>query len=559
VTDDAARQGADSADSADTTVRDRYDAVVVGGGHNALVAAAYLARAGLSVCVLERADHVGGAAVSGRVFTGVDARISRYSYLVSLLPDRIVDDLGLRVTLASRPVASFTPVRRGDADLGLLVERAPGPATAESFRALTGSDAEYAAWQGFYDDAEWLAQAVAPTLLEPLVSTDEMRGRIGADRWERFVARPIGETIETSFRDDTVRGVVLTDALIGTFASAHEPDLRQNRCFLYHLVGNGTGEWRVPVGGMGALTTELERVARDAGAQLVTGADVVSVTADGTDAEVVFGWRGAEQVVAGSYVLAGVAPAVLDHLRGRPAAAPEGAQVKINMVLDRLPRLRSGHDPAVAFAGTLHVDEGYEALEQAYAAAASGALPDPLPGEVYCHTLTDPSILSPELAARGVHTLTLFGLHAPARLFAGSNDELRNDALRNDALRNDALRNEAVRRHLAGIDVYLDEPIADCLARDAEGRPCIEAVTPLDLEASLGMPGGHIFHADLSWPWATDDADDEPGAWGVETDVANLFVCGAGARRGGGVSGIGGHNAAMAVLARVTQPARPRA
>jgi phytoene dehydrogenase-like protein len=538
-----------------TTVRDRYDVVVVGGGHNALVAAAYLARADLSVCVLERADHVGGAAVSGRVFTGVDARLSRYSYLVSLLPDRIVDDLGLRVTLASRPVASFTPVRRGGADLGLLVERSPGPVTAESFRALTGSDAEYAAWQGFYDDTARLAQAVAPTLLEPLAPTDEMRRRIGADRWERFVARPIGETIEASFRDDTVRGVVLTDALIGTFASAHEADLRQNRCFLYHLVGNGTGEWRVPVGGMGAVTAELERVARDAGAHLVTGADVVSVTADGTDAEVVFGWRGAEQVVAGSYVLAGVAPAVLDRLRGRPATAPEGAQVKINMVLDRLPRLRSGHDPAVAFAGTLHVDEGYEALETAHAAAASGTLPDPLPGEVYCHTLTDPSILSPELATRGVHTLTLFGLHAPARLFAADDDSLRDDALRNDALRNHALRDEAVRRHLAGIDAYLDEPIADCLARDAEGRPCIEAVTPIDLEASLGMPGGHIFHADLSWPWATDDAtDDEPGAWGVETDVANLFVCGAGARRGGGVSGIGGHNAAMAVLARVTQP-----
>ena len=121
--------------------------MVVGGGHNALVAAAYLGRAGLSVCVLERAGHVGGAAVSGRVFPGVDARLSRYSYLVSLLPDRIVADLGLDVTLASRPVASFTPVRRGGADLGLLVEREPGPATAESFRALTGSDDEYAAWQ----------------------------------------------------------------------------------------------------------------------------------------------------------------------------------------------------------------------------------------------------------------------------------------------------------------------------------------------------------------------------------------------------------------------------
>ena len=534
----------------DAVVRARYDVVVVGGGHNALVAAAYLGRAGLSVCVLERADHVGGAAVSGRVFSGVDARLSRYSYLVSLLPDRIVSDLGLRVALASRPVASFTPVRRGTADLGLLVERDPGQATADSFRALTGSDEEFAAWRAFYDDAGRLASAVAPTLLEPLRTAAEMRSRVGGAVWDRFVDRPLGETIEDRFRDDTVRGVALTDALIGTFASAHDATLRQNRCFLYHVVGNGTGEWQVPVGGMGAVTAALERAARDAHADLVTGAEVVGVAADGRDAEVVYPRGGSERVVAGSFVLAGAAPAVIDRLRGRASPAPEGAQMKLNMVLDRLPRLRSGHEPAVAFAGTLHVDEGYVALESAHAAAVAGALPDPLPGEVYCHTLTDSSILSPELAARGVHTLTLFGLHAPARLFAG------------DESRGGEVRDEAVRRHLAGLDAYLDEPIADCLARDAEGRPCIEAVSPRDLESSLSLPGGHIFHADLSWPWVADghgatsvDGDDgadaRPGSWGVETDVANLFVCGAGARRGGGVSGIGGHNAAMAVLAVV--------
>jgi phytoene dehydrogenase-like protein len=520
---------------------DRYDVVVVGGGHNALVAAAYLGRAGLSVCVLERAGHVGGAAVSGRVFPGVDARLSRYAYLVSLLPDRIVTDLNLDLRLRSRAVASFTPVRRDGRDLGLLVARSPGPGTAASFRELTGSDDEYAAWQGFYGDAERMARGVAPTLLDPLPRAAEARSRMGDDVWDRFVARPLGETIEASFRDDTVRGVVLTDALIGTFASAHQADLLQNRCFLYHVVGNGTGEWRVPVGGMGAVTGALERAARAAGADLVTGAEVTGVAADGRAGEVTYRLGDGERTVAGSYVLAGVAPAVLDRLRGTDTAlpGPEGAQMKINMVLDRLPRLRSGHDPAVAFAGTFHIDEGYAGLEAAHAAAAAGALPDPLPGEVYCHTLTDPSILAPDLAGRGVHTLTLFGLHAPARLFAADGDGARRD--------------EAVRRHLAGLDAYLEEPLSGCLARDADGRPCVEGVSPPELEASLGLPGGHIFHADLSWPWACDGddrPDAEPGSWGVETDVANLFVCGAGARRGGGVSGIGGHNAAMAVLAR---------
>jgi phytoene dehydrogenase-like protein len=520
--------------------RDRYDAVVVGGGHNALVAAAYLGRAGLSVCVLERADRLGGAAVSGRVFAGVDAWLSRYSYLVSLLPDRIVADLGLRLKLASRPIASFTPVHRdGRGDLGLLVERRAGLATAESFRTLTGSDREFAAWCDFYGDAACLAEAAAPTLLEPLPPADELRRRVGDARWERLVARPLGIALEDTFEDDTVRGVVLTDALIGTFAAAHDPTLRQNRCFLYHLIGNGTGEWRVPVGGMGAVTAELERAARAAGAELVTGAEVVRIDADGQDAEVAYvaggGMGGGGELrVAGRFVLTGVAPAVLERLRGRDGGSrPEGAQVKINMVLERLPRLRSGHDPASAFAGTFHIDEGYAALESAHAVASAGRLPDPLPSEVYCHTLTDPSILGPELAARGAHTLTLFGLQTPARLFAGDHDG--------------SVLDEAVRRHIAGLDAYLAEPLAECLVRDADGRPCLEAVGPGDLESSLAMPGGHIFHGDLSWPWAEHDDGDR---WGVATDVANLLVCGAGARRGGGVSGIGGHNAAMAVLER---------
>src|SRR5919199_1642171 len=113
-------------------VTERYDVVGVGGGHNALVAAAYLARAGRTVLVLERLGRVGGAAVSATPFPGVPARLSRYSYLVSLLPATIVAELGLRVTLRSRAVSSYTPVEGG----GLLVEHEPGEATAASFRKL---------------------------------------------------------------------------------------------------------------------------------------------------------------------------------------------------------------------------------------------------------------------------------------------------------------------------------------------------------------------------------------------------------------------------------------
>lgn len=503
---------------------DSYDVVVVGGGHNGLVAAAYLARAGRSVLVVEKLDHVGGAAVSEQVFAGVPARLSRYSYLVSLLPDRVVTDLGLRVELRSRAVSSYTPA--GD----LLVERTPGRATADSFRALTGSDEEFERWQRWYADLELLAGALSPTLLEPLISRDHARIRVDAVArmrlWEQVFERPLGETLEELFTNDIVRGVVATDALIGTHTSLH--DLRANRCFLYHVIGNGTGEWKVPAGGMGALTAELERAAREAGADIVTGAEVSRVDADGKTAEVEFDGR----TVGARFVLSNVSTTTLSALRGQPApASAEGAQLKVNMLLERLPRLRSGVDPAQAFAGTLHLDESYSQLEAAYRQTAEGTLPAVLPAEMYCHTLTDPSILAPELVEEGWHTLTLFGLHTPASLVA-----------------DDTTRDHLVSRYLKALDEHLEEPIEDCLARDADGNPCLEARSPLDLEAELGLPRGNIFHGDLAWPFA--ETEDEVGRWGVETEVANLFVCGAGARRGGGVSGIGGHNAAMAVLER---------
>ena len=156
---------------------------------------------------------------------------------------------------------------------------------------------------------------------------------------------------------------------------------------------------------------------------------------------------------------------------------------------------------------------------------------DPLPCEAYCHSLTDPSILGAELQAAGVQTLTVFGLHMPARLF-------RDDP--------DGARDAAVRATLDSINAVLAEPLEDCLLHTPEGAPCLEAHTPLELEAELGMPGGHIFHRDLAWPFAETDAD--IGRWGVETAWPRVSLCGSGARRGGAVSGIPGHNAARALL-----------
>ncbi|UMG91679.1 NAD(P)/FAD-dependent oxidoreductase [Nocardioides sp. TF02-7] len=523
------------------TTRSSYDVVVVGAGHNGLTAAAYLARAGLSVLVLERLDHVGGAAVSAPAFHGRPTRLSRYSYLVSLLPDQVVTDLGLDISLVSRPTASYTPVVRDGRHGGLLVEREEGEATRRSFAELTGSDREYDAWRAFYADVARLGWVVAPTLLEPLPREREVQAQVDPVTWRDVVVQPLGEAIERRFTDDTVRGVVATDALIGTFASLHDPSLVQNRCFLYHLVGNGTGEWRVPVGGMGAVTEALARAATEAGAEVVTGAGVSRIVpgaggAADAGAEVRWHDGAAEHGVTAGVVLANVAPWVLRILLGEPqddATKPQGAQLKVNLLLDRLPRLRSGVDPEVAFAGTLHLAEGYGELLAAYGAAASGRLPDPLPGEVYCHSLTDPSILGD--VPPGTHTLTYFGLHTPASLFDADPE---------------AAKAEAVRRAIASLDEHLVDPIESCVARDAADEPCIEAKIPQDVERDLAMPGGHIFHGDLDWPWAPNRARLETPAerWGVHTGHPSVLLCGSGARRGGAVSGIGGHNAARAVL-----------
>ena len=235
---------------------DDHDVIIIGGGHNGLVAAAYLARAGRRVTVLEARATFGGAVASSAIFSGVAARLSRFSYLVSLLPELIIDDLGLRLELRSRRVKSYTPVGGS----GLLVERPEGPRTRESFADLTGGPAEFESWMELESDLGRLAAVVAPTLTEPLPGLG-LRGQLADDLWTSLVERPIGELLEARFSHDAVRGVALTDALIGTFTSAHDPTLRQNRCFLYHVIGNGTGEWRVPVGGMGAVGGGLTRVA----------------------------------------------------------------------------------------------------------------------------------------------------------------------------------------------------------------------------------------------------------------------------------------------------------
>ncbi|WP_074852156.1 phytoene desaturase family protein [Gordonia westfalica] len=523
-----------------------YDDVVIGAGHNGLTAAAYLARAGRRVLILEKADHVGGATVSAMPFSGLSAHLSRFSYLVSLMPREIIADLDLDISLIRRRYSSYTPLP-SDPTRGILIDTQDDDATAQSFRRVLRADhvgadpvgyspAGFVAWQSFYRRVGTLARRVFPTLIEPLRTAADMHElAVGTDTsdaelWEALTTLPLGTLLGQYFDDDLLRGIAATDGLIGTFADLDDPSLRQNICFLYHVIGGGTGDWDVPVGGMGAVSGALYQAATSAGAEICTGVTVTGVDpADGT-VELSDRAHGA-RTVRGSMIYAACAPKVLNTMIDDPIACeaqPRGSQLKINLLLDRLPRLRDESvSPEAAFAGTFHINETASQLHEAWRQAARGEVPDLPPCEIYCHTLSDRSILGPELD--GKHTLTLFGLHMPPDVF----DE-------------PGAIQHAVGATFASLNAVLAEPIQNVIAHDLDGRPCIETKTPQDLEEMLGLPGGNIFHQSLRWPWA--ETASEVGTWGVETRHPRLLLCGAGARRGGGVSGIPGRNAAAAVL-----------
>src|SRR5438445_10737950 len=151
---------------------------------------------------------------------------------------------------------------------------------------LTGSDAEFERLKNFYNLPRVFARQVWDSMLEPLVAKKEMANRFNVDEisreaWRSLVEEPLGNAVERYLQNDLIRGLVFTDAKIGVFTYPHDPSLVQNRCFLYHLIGNKTGEWKVPVGGMGAVSSELERVARKSGAELLTNVHVHALNVTG--------------------------------------------------------------------------------------------------------------------------------------------------------------------------------------------------------------------------------------------------------------------------------------
>jgi phytoene dehydrogenase-like protein len=521
-------------------MKSQYDVVILGAGHNGLVAASYLGRAGLSVLVLEKNNYIGGATTSQKVFPDYDANLSRYSYLVSLFPEKIIRDLGLNLELRRRDTASFTPYLNHGQHDGLLLSNIDEDVGRQSMFELTGNNTEFEQMKAFYHLSRVFAEKVWDTMLEPLIAKEEFRRRFDVDdisreAWRTLVEEPLGAAIERYLKNDFVRGLVFTDAKIGVLTHPHDPSLLQNRCFIYHLIGNKTGEWKVPVGGMGAVVHELEQAARKAGAEILTDVDLRTLGLTEKPLTIEFYKDGEQQTVEARYFLANFGRNVLARYTGKlfqPNATDEGSVFKINMLVTRLPKLKATkYSSTQAWCGTFHSNEGYEQMKLSYDQACSGRLPNKTPCEVYCHTLTDDSILAPELREKGFHTLTLFGLDAPWSLFARDNKNMRK---------------HAEKRFIESINQWLDEPLEDCLAVARDGSLCIESKSPVDIEDALGMFQGNIFQNAPTFPFA--ERKERADTWGVETDHENVFLCGSSAHRGGAVSGIPGHNAAMKVL-----------
>ena len=211
------------------TIKPKYDVVVLGAGHNGLVAASYLGRAGLSVLLLEKNDYIGGATTSQKLFADYDARLSRYSYLVSLFPEKIIRDLGLKLELRPRATGSFTPYIKSGRHDGLLISNVDEQQSRRSMVDFTGSETEFEQMKKFYTFSQVFAEHAWDSMLEPLVSKEEMKRRFDTDdvsreAWRSLAEEPLGRALERYFQNDLVRGLVLTDAKVGIFTHPHDPE-----------------------------------------------------------------------------------------------------------------------------------------------------------------------------------------------------------------------------------------------------------------------------------------------------------------------------------------------
>jgi phytoene dehydrogenase-like protein len=515
------------------------DAIVIGAGHNGLAAAAYLARAGRRVLVLERRPLIGGATVTEEVWPGY--RVSSASYLCSLLHPTIIEDLALRdhgFEVYRREASGFAPFPDGSYLL-LYPDAARTRAELERF---CPRDVE--AYFRFEADVERAADILEPWFLGPPPSLAQLavafRSAGAGDLFEPLFTGSVRALLESRFTDERLMAALATDGLIGTAAGPSDPGTAY--VLLHHMMGRvlgARGLWGYVRGGMGRVAGALAAAASAHGAEIRAGAGVSRIlTREGRAAGVV---TEEGDTYFADVVLSNAHPSITyglvdESLPADAARAVErwrtaGVSCKINMAVGELPDFAClpGAGPGPQHLGTIHLAPSMDFLDAAWEDARAGRPSAEPMVEVYIQTATDRTLAPP-----GKHILSCFTQYFPRALAEGLDRAV-----------------ETAR--------YADR-VVESIARYAPNVPASiearEVLTPADLEERFGLVGGHIFHGEITpdQMFGHGGQAGRLGLAGPETPVRGLVLCGSGAYPGGCVSGLPGYNAARFVLSRPSGP-----
>ncbi len=510
-----------------------YDAIIVGAGHNGLVAACYLAGAGLKVLMLERYHEVGGAAITEELTPGF--KVSTGSYVLSLAPRKIFDELGAwdeGIELIERNPRFFAPYPDGR----YLTWWADREQCMAEIRKFSVKDAaNYDHYDAFTERASQVMDKFIlrrpPSFAEVAA---EFTSRDDAAIFQKFYLGSAADIAEYFFESEPIQAAMAASGIIGTFRGPR--DAGTGYVKLYHSMGNVTGKrgsWAYVRGAMGAVTQALARVARKRGVEIRTSAEVAEITVSNgraTGVVLVSGETYSSKVVLSnadpkrtylSMVPDGELPA--EYQADIEAIKIESPVMKINLAVSELPRFTAldGQDQRQGVTGGLFIAPTIDYMQRACDEARLG------------HPASDPflnvhlqSAVDDTMAPAGKHAISIFAQYFPYTLAEGTWDERRD---------------QIADRVIATLGEYAPNVPGSVLAR--------QVLSPPDIEARFGLTGGHIFQGELV-PEQAFDMRPVPGSSSYEGPIGGLYLCGAGAWPGGCVMGAPGHNAAHEVIAR---------
>ncbi len=519
----------------------RYDAVVVGSGHNGLISAAYLARAGKKVLVLERREVIGGATVTEEPWPGY--KLSTCSYVCNLLLPEVIRDLDLaRHGYDVRPFDPqyFVPFPDGRHFMSFLDEEK----TKAQIRKFSKKDAE--AYEAYWAMWDRIIARMRPLLLGPAPTEAELErafdGPEGEEDWRRLTRASIAELLDEYFESEEVKAPLSVGGVIGTNAGPRTPGTTYVK--FHHIigeVGGHQGAWGFVRGGMGAVAEAVAASAREHGAEVLTGAEVSGIEIeDGTargvhltdgryfEAEVVLSNADPHRTYLG---LVGEERLPEDLVAGIKKLRVEGSVVKVLLALNSLPEFTAlpGKEVGPQHTGGIVINPSVDYLQAAWEDCAEGRPSERPFMEGYIQSTTEEGLAPP-----GKHTMSLFCQYAPYALAEGTWEEWRQEIGAN---------------------------IIDTFAEYAPNLPDliehVEVLGPTDIEERIGITGGNIFHGEIL-PENMFANRPVPGYASYETPVENLYLCGSGAWPGGAVFGAPGRNCALQALADLQRKDRGR-